>query len=130
MAWASEAWKRFQSVASASIQFNEYLLGVHGADKEKMDKHTFMRAAEYSPSSKLLFKGVDQDDPYSSLEDDSSSEKFRTGSNSDGSDGSDEENKISKRGKGKELKNGSKKSKGSSDEEGKSEKKPKKGREN
>ncbi|OTA65225.1 hypothetical protein K449DRAFT_403829 [Hypoxylon sp. EC38] len=95
MAWVSEAWRRFQSVANASIQPNEYLLEVHAADEDKID----------------------------SSEDDSSSEEFRTGRNSDGSDGSDEENKISKRGKGKELKNGSKKSKGSLDKKGKSEKK-------
>jgi len=119
------AKKLFKIVASASIQFNEYLLATHGVDEDKVAKREYMRALSYSPSPELVFKGFDQDISDSSSEEDSSDESGEN-SDSDESDESDGKSKKTSKGKkGKESKSSSKKSKKTSDKNEKSEKKSK-----
>jgi hypothetical protein len=119
--------KHFKIVASASIQFNEYLLATHGMDEDKVAGREYMRAQSYSPSPELVFKGFDQDVSDSSSEEEDSSDGSGADSDSDESDESygRKKKKTSKGKKGKESKSSSKKSKKTSDRNEKSEKKPK-----
>ncbi|KAI1139707.1 hypothetical protein F5Y05DRAFT_330604 [Hypoxylon sp. FL0543] len=117
--------KHFNIVANASMQFNEYLLAVHGADEDKVAKREYTRALEFSPSPGTIFKGLDEDSSDSSSED--TSKGSTSHSESDDSDESNEGKKnSSKRKKGKETKSSSKKSKKASEKKAKSEKKLKK----
>ncbi|KAL9118847.1 MAG: hypothetical protein Q9187_004598 [Circinaria calcarea] len=117
--------KHFKIVASASVQFNKYLLATHGMDEDKTASRETMRALSFSPSSEVVFKAFDQDDSDSSSEGEDSSDGSGTDTDSDESDESDsrKKKKTSKEKKGKESKSSSKKSKKTSDKNEKSKKK-------
>lgn len=81
-----ELKKHFKIVANASIQFDEYLLAIHGVDEDKGAQREYMRAQNYSPPSDLIFKGFSQKDFDSSSDEEDSSNDSETDIESDDSD--------------------------------------------
>lgn len=83
----------FEIVATASRQFNDYLLETHGMDEEKTAKHDLMRAHGYVPADGLQFKSL-----WGSSSDTTSDEESKDNSNSESDgDSSDETEKEKKR---------------------------------
>ncbi|RSM19486.1 hypothetical protein CDV31_001646 [Fusarium ambrosium] len=112
--------KYFKIVANASTQFNDYLLATHGMDEDKVANREFMRALSYSPSSKLVFRGFNQESSDSSSEEEEDDDGSETVSDSDEFEESEMGKKKSR---GKKGKSSSKRSKKSAGKRGKSGKK-------
>lgn len=113
----------FKIVANASTQFNDYLLGTHGMDEDKVANREYMRALSYSPSSELVFRGFNQDSSESSCEEEEDDDGSETGNDSDEFDGFETGRK--KKSRGKKGKSNSKKSKKPTGKRGNSGKKTK-----
>ncbi|KAK0707756.1 hypothetical protein B0H67DRAFT_321770 [Lasiosphaeris hirsuta] len=128
--------RHFEIVADASTQFNEYLKDTHGFDEDRVAKRDLVRALNFAPTSKRVYRGYERDISDSSTEDDDDSEsdeKDESESEDDSSDDSSDSDRPKKKksSKGKKSKSKKsankedKKSKKSSDGKSKSEKKGK-----
>ncbi|KAI0844815.1 hypothetical protein F5Y00DRAFT_273573 [Daldinia vernicosa] len=121
--------KYFKIVANASVQFNQYLLATHGADEDTVAKREYVRAVNFSPSSDIGFKGLDQPDTDSSSEADSDEDSGADSSSESSSESDKPKKKKKKASRGKKEKSSkgsTKKGKKSSEKTGKSGKKDKK----
>ncbi|KAK3349666.1 hypothetical protein B0T25DRAFT_247604 [Lasiosphaeria hispida] len=134
---ASPALKKrhFEIVADASTQFNEYLKDTHGFDEDRVAKRDLVRALNFAPTSKRVYRGYERDISDSSTEDNDDSDsdqKEESETDQDSSDDSSDSDRPKKKkpSKGKKAKSKKsskedKKSKKSSEAKPKSEKKGK-----
>ena len=107
--------KHFKIVASATKEFNKYLLETHGYTEDKVAKRDFMRAEDYKASGDALYTPFRKEASDSSSDADSSDDdRQRKASDSDSDESSDsekEKGKSSSKKKGKERKGKEKKEK-------------------
>ncbi|KAF7901102.1 hypothetical protein EAF00_003323 [Botryotinia globosa] len=114
----------FKIVANASIQFNQYLLATHGKNEDQIAGREYVRAQNFSPSSRMA-ESFEQDDSDSSSEEEDSNDESEDDTDSDDEDEAKKKKSVKGK-KEREVKSSSKKSKKTSNKNEKSDKKDKK----